>query len=61
MNNRQRRPRRGFPVSELALLIALILAIDGLLSLDTSSGRWAMTGAMVIGLLAGIEMLFRAR
>jgi hypothetical protein len=49
------------PVSELALVVALIFAIDGLLSTDTVSGRWAMIGAMVIGLLAGIEILFRAR
>jgi F0F1-type ATP synthase assembly protein I len=61
MRGRRRRPWRGVPVSELALVIALVLAIDGLASMDTASGRWAMIGAMVIGLLAGIEILFRAR
>jgi hypothetical protein len=61
MRGPHRRPWRGVPVSELALAIALVLAIDGLSSLDTASGRWAMIGAMVIGLLAGIEILFRAR
>ena len=49
------------PVAELALLVALGLAVGGLLSLDTSSGRWALTGALVIGLLAGVEIGFRDR
>lgn len=47
---------RRIPVSELALLIALILAIDGLVTLRSSSGRWAMIGALVLGLLAGLEI-----
>jgi ammonia channel protein AmtB len=61
MRRGHRKPWRGVPVSELALVIALVLAIDGLVSIDTASGRWAVIGAMVIGLLAGIEILFRAR
>jgi hypothetical protein len=61
VNGGRKKPGRRVPVSELALVVALIFAIDGLLSTDTASGRWAMIGAMVIGLLAGIEILFRAR
>jgi hypothetical protein len=61
VRNRHPSPRRGLPISELAFAIALVLAVDGLLSLDTADGRWATIAAMVIGLLAGTELLFRSR
>ena len=55
MNDR-RRPWGGVPVSELAFVVALILAIIGLSSLGTSRGTWAMVGATVLSLLAGLEI-----
>ena len=61
MGDRHNHRGPRVPVAELALLVALGLAIGGLLSLDTSSGRWALTGALVIGLLAGVEIGFRDR
>jgi hypothetical protein len=48
-------------VSELTLLIAVIMAIAGLFSIQTKAGHWAMIGAIVLGLLAGLEIGSRGR
>lgn len=61
MDDRRQGPWRGLPISEIAFAIALIMAIGGLVSMHSEAGRWAMMGAMVVALLAGIEMQWRER
>jgi hypothetical protein len=46
---------------ELTLTIALITAIGGLASVETTHGRWAIAGALVLGLPAGVETRWRER
>jgi AcrR family transcriptional regulator len=52
---------RRLPLSELTLAIALIMAIYGLATIETTRGRWAMAGALILGLLAGLEIQSRDR
>ena len=61
MNDDRKRPWGGLPVSEVAFAIALIMAIIGLSSLGTTRGTWAMVGATVLSLLAGVEIGRRER
>ena len=50
---------RRLPISEVALAIAVVMAIIGMVSFDTRLGRWATIGALIVGLLAGTEIRWR--
>jgi hypothetical protein len=59
--DRHEPPARRVPMSELTLAVALIIAIDGLVSIGTPGGLRAMIVALILGLLAGLEIRYRER
>jgi hypothetical protein len=52
---------RRMPVSELALLVSVAMGGFAMFNLQTPRGKWAMAGAVVIGLLASLEISWRER
>jgi hypothetical protein len=55
------RGRNRWPASELALAVAVVMATIGVFSIQTPQGKWAMAGALVLGLLAAVEITGRER
>jgi hypothetical protein len=54
-----RAPWGPFPLSELLVVLAVLLAAYGVLSWGSARGTWAFGAAMALGCLAGLEVSIR--
>ena len=58
IDERPPAPWGGFPLVEIAVLIAIVLFVAGLVT-GGSDGRILLTGALALGSLAGLELSIR--
>ena len=54
-----RAPWGAFPLSELLVVLAVILAACGVLAWGSLRSTWAIAAAMTVGCLAGLEVSIR--
>ena len=59
MDPEERRSWRGLPISEVTYALAVILGLIALFAATGSQRVWAATGAVVLGLIAGVEISWR--